>query len=83
MTESKPVNSCWVITDSKVGMRNQCLGLASRMDLTVEEKVLHLRAPWKQFSPFLLRVGNAMAMTADSDPILPPWDMTKPRCMPS
>ncbi len=54
-------------------MRNQCLGLAHRMGLNPLEKVVRLRAPWKQLSPAVLRIGNQWAMTADSDPIAPPW----------
>ncbi len=54
-------------------MRNQCLGLAQRMGLEPLEKVVRLRAPWKQLSPAILRIGNRWAMTPDSDAIAPPW----------
>ncbi len=65
--------TCWVISDGKAGMRNQCIGLAERMGLAWEEKVVRLRAPWKQLSPSILRIGNHLANTADSTPIAPPW----------
>jgi uncharacterized protein len=65
--------SCWIVTDGKAGMESQCLGLAEAMGLQPVRKRVKLRAPWKQLSPHILRIGNAMAMTADSDAIAPPW----------
>lgn len=65
--------SCWVVTDGKAGMESQCLGLAEAMGLEPARKRVMLRAPWRQLSPHLLRIGNAWAMTAGSDPIAPPW----------
>lgn len=65
--------SCWIVTDGKAGMENQCLGLAEAMGLQPVRKRVKLRAPWKQLSPHILRFGNAMAMTGNSDAIAPPW----------
>jgi len=64
---------CWVVTDGKPGMQNQCLGLAEALGLEPVIKHVHLRAPWKQLSPHLLRLGNRMAYGADSDAIAAPW----------
>jgi len=63
----------WVVTDGKPGMQNQCLGLAEALGAETVIKQVHLRAPWKQLSPSILRIGNRWAMTPDSDPITPPW----------
>ena len=71
MTGAPP--SCWVVTDGKPGMENQCLGLAEAMGLVPLVKRVRLRFPWKQLSPALLRFGNARSLAAGSDPIAPPW----------
>jgi mitochondrial fission protein ELM1 len=65
--------TCWVVTDGKPGMENQCVGLAEAMGLAPVIKRVRLRAPWKQLSPAILRWGNARANTADSDAVAPPW----------
>jgi mitochondrial fission protein ELM1 len=64
---------CWIVTDGKAGMESQCLGLAEAMGLEPVRRRVKLRTPWKQLSPHILRFGNALAMTGDSDPIAPPW----------
>lgn len=68
-----PPLRCWVVTDGKVGMENQCLGLAEAMGLTPEVKRIRLRAPWRQLSPSLLRVGNRWALSSRGDRLEPPW----------
>jgi len=65
--------TAWVVTDGKPGMQNQCLGLAEALGADTVIKQVRLRAPWKQLSPSILRIGNRWAMTPDSDPIAPPW----------
>ncbi len=67
------MTTCWVVTDGKPGMENQCVGLAEAMGLVPVVKRVRLRAPWKQLSPAVLRWGNAWANAAGSDPIAPPW----------
>ena len=64
--------SCWIVTDGKAGMENQCLGLAEALGLNPVVKRVKLRSPWKQLSPFL-RHGLAHAFSAEGDPIAPPW----------
>jgi len=51
-------------------MENQCLGLAEALGLSPVVKRVHLRAPWRQLSPWL-RYGLAHALK-DSD-LVPPW----------
>jgi mitochondrial fission protein ELM1 len=64
--------SCWVVTDGKAGMENQCVGLAQALGLEPVVKRVRLRAPWRQLSPFL-RIGNRFAAGPDGDPVGPPW----------
>lgn len=63
---------CWVITDGKAGMENQCLGLAEALGAAVVVKRVHLRNPWRRLSPYL-RIGARFAPDAQGDPIVPPW----------
>ncbi len=64
--------TCWVVTDGKAGMENQCLGLAEALGVQPTVKRIALRAPWKQLSPFL-RHGLAYAFSSKADPITPPF----------
>jgi len=64
--------TCWVLTTGEPGMRSQVLGLAERLGLVFEEKIVSLKKPWKwlpgNFSPFLLK-----GLTLDSSSIKAPW----------
>ncbi|PWC54521.1 mitochondrial fission ELM1 family protein [Azospirillum sp. TSO22-1] len=64
--------TCWVITDGKPGMENQCRGLAEALGVEPVIKRVHLRSPWRQLSPFL-RIGNRFADSPQGDPVRPPW----------
>jgi mitochondrial fission protein ELM1 len=64
--------SCWIVTDGKAGMENQCLGLAEALGLAPIVRRVKLRPPWRQLSPFL-RHGLAYAHSSEGDPIAPPW----------
>ena len=72
---------CWVLSDGRRGMENQCLGIAEALskqlpDLTIQTKEIHPRAPWKWLPesvfggpwpfPFL-------ALGKDSDRLEAPW----------
>lgn len=63
---------CWVVTAGVVGMENQGLGLAAKLNLEPVVKRVKLRTPWKQTAPFL-RLGLDYAYAGASDPIAPPW----------
>ena len=67
---SAPV--CWVVTDGKPGVENQCLGLAEALNLTIVIKRIRLKSPWRQTVPFL-RVGLACAFDKSGDELTPPW----------
>lgn len=64
--------SCWIVTDGKSGMENQCLGLAEALGIAPKVKRVKLRAPWRVLTPFL-RLGLDYAFSPDGDPIAPPW----------
>ena len=64
--------TCWVVTDGKAGMENQCVGLAETLGLQPVVKRIVLRAPWRQLSPFL-RHGLRWAFSSQGDAIAPPW----------
>jgi mitochondrial fission protein ELM1 len=72
MTASAAISICWIVTDGNPGGLNQCIGLAEALGLTPIVKQVALRAPWRQFSPYL-RWGQAHAFTKDSDALMPPW----------
>jgi mitochondrial fission protein ELM1 len=57
----------WVVTDGKVGMENQCIAVARRLGLEPIIKRVKMRAPWKQFSPWGLRVGNRWSLSRFGD----------------
>ncbi|WP_044564640.1 mitochondrial fission ELM1 family protein [Azospirillum sp. B4] len=64
--------TCWVLSDGKAGMENQCLGLAEAVGATPVVKRIHLKTPWRQLSPYLpLSLGHGL--TPDSDALSPPW----------
>lgn len=63
---------CWVMTDAKPGMENQCLGLAEALGLEPLRKHVFPRAPWSHLPPQLW-LRPLAAYTPDSDPLVPPW----------
>lgn len=64
--------TCWVVSDGKPGMENQCIGLAEALGLKPEIKRVALRTPWRQLSPYW-RIGNRFAAGPTGDAIRPPW----------
>ncbi len=64
--------TCWVVTDGKAGMENQCLGLAEAMGLKPVIKRVRLRKLWRELSPYLT-AGKSVALSRKGDPIAPPW----------
>lgn len=65
--------SCWVVTDGKVGMESQCLGLAEALGLDAEIRRVVLRAPWSWLSPVPLSASPAWAISPAGDRLVPPW----------
>jgi len=64
---------CWVITDGKVGMESQCVGLAEALGLQPVVKRTRLRSPWRQLSPTILRSAPQRALSIRADALSPPW----------
>lgn len=64
--------TCWVLTDGRASMRNQCLGLAEAAGLTAEMKTIRPRLPWRRLPAFLWP-GPFAAAGPGSDPLVPPW----------
>ena len=59
---------CWVMTDGKPGMENQCLGLAEALHLTPEVKRVAPRPPWRWLPPhFWFSALSAV------EGLAPPW----------
>lgn len=70
--ENKSQKICWVVTDGKAGMENQCLGLAEALGFRPVIKRVRLRTPWRQLTPFF-RHFLPWAFSSKGDPICPPW----------
>jgi len=64
--------SCWVVTDGKAGMINQCVGLAEALAANFEVKRVRLRSPWRDLTPYF-RWGGRLQFASESDPLRPPW----------
>ncbi|HSM95533.1 MAG TPA: mitochondrial fission ELM1 family protein [Rhizomicrobium sp.] len=60
------------MTNGTVGMENQAMGLAERLDLPVVAKRVRLAWPWNMLAP--LSLGSPFSrLAAGSDAIAPPW----------
>lgn len=64
--------TCWVVTDGRAGMENQCLGLAEALELQPVIKRVRLRHPWHELSPYLCW-GAGMAYSSQGDAVRRPW----------
>lgn len=64
--------SAWIVTDGRLGMVNQCRGLAAALTVSAEEKKIALAAPWRWLPPALTpaRLG---VLSAAGDILAPPW----------
>jgi hypothetical protein len=72
MTLPPNSHSCWILTDGKIGMVNQCLGLARALGHDPEIKTIDLRRPWAWLPPTLIPAKTSVATTG-STPLGPPW----------
>ncbi|MDA0654350.1 MAG: ELM1/GtrOC1 family putative glycosyltransferase, partial [Proteobacteria bacterium] len=62
---------CWVVSDGKPGMENQCLGLAEAVGLPITIRRIRPRAPWRWLPPLLWPAPLA-SLAADADQLAPP-----------
>jgi len=65
-------NGCWLLTDGKVGMENQCLGLAEALGILPVVKRIRVRFPWRHLTPHLW-VAPFAALDPAGDALAPPW----------
>ncbi|MBT6404485.1 MAG: hypothetical protein HOK98_07285 [Rhodospirillaceae bacterium] len=72
MTLPPNSHSCWILTDGKIGMVNQCLGLARALGHDPDIKTIDLRRPWAWLPPTLIPAKTGV-ITAGSTPLVPPW----------
>lgn len=70
--QAAPAPVCWVMSDGKAGMENQCLGLAEAVGTVPVVKRIDLKSPWRQLTPYL-PAAIPGSLTAASDPLSPPW----------
>lgn len=63
---------CWVVTDGKPGMENQCLGLAEALGFPIAVKRVRPRVPWRWLPPRLW-LATLASLGPNSDPLQPPW----------
>ena len=67
-----PSQTCWVVSDGKIGMESQCLGLAEAMGADPIVKRVQVRRPWRWLPP--LWVPNPLAsLGPKKDRLAPPW----------
>ena len=66
------VEACWVITDGRIGIQNQCLGLAEAIGLPIEVKTVNPRAPWT-WVPVTMWPRPFAALPPDGPKFEPPW----------
>lgn len=64
--------TCWVVSDGKAGMENQCIGLAEALGMTPVIKRVILRPLWRKLGPYL-RIGARHSASPEGDQIDPPW----------
>lgn len=64
--------NAWIVTDGRLGMINQCRGLAAVLGVAAEEKTIELKAPWRWLPPLLTPVHLAV-VAASGDQLSPPW----------
>src|SRR3569623_296408 len=63
--------SCWIAVDDKVGVTNQCIGLAAALGLDYVVKRISTRAPWR-YLPLQLWFAPLRSLGPGSDALAPP-----------
>ena len=64
--------TCWILSDGKVGMESQCLGLVERLGLNSQVKRVFPRFPWTHLPPQLWLFPFS-TLESKSDTLSPPW----------
>jgi mitochondrial fission protein ELM1 len=71
METLKPAPDCWIVTDGKIGLDNQCLGLAEALGVQPAIKHVSMRSPWRLMFP-IVRYLHPHAFRP-GDALAPPW----------
>ncbi len=74
MTEPRfpPSQTCWVVSDGKIGVETQCLGLAEALGANPIVKRIQVQRPWRWLPP--LWAPNPLAsLGPKKDRLAPPW----------
>lgn len=66
------LRTCWIVSDGKVGMENQCLGLAEALGLDPVAKRIKVRKPWRWLQP-TLKFNALGSLDPAADLLQPPW----------
>ncbi|MBM3554062.1 MAG: hypothetical protein FJX47_00735 [Alphaproteobacteria bacterium] len=64
--------TCWLVSDGKIGMKNEALGLAEAIPVPHVLKRVAPRPPWC-WLPAWLQVAPLASLGPDSDALAPPW----------
>lgn len=72
MNSQAAADVCWVISDGRAGMLNQCLGLAEAVGLPIEVKTVQPRWPWT-WLPVTAWPAPFRSLGSDSATFAPPW----------
>jgi len=64
--------TCWIVVDDKVGVTNQCIGLAEALGFDFTVKRVSTRALWR-YLPLQLWFAPFKSLGPGSDPLEPPW----------
>src|SRR3569832_1823294 len=64
--------SCWIVVDDKVGVTNQCIGLAEALGLDYVVKRISTRAPWR-YLPQQLWFAPLHSLGPGSVALALPW----------
>ncbi len=62
----------WIVTDGRLGMINQCRGLAAVLGVEALEKKIELAAPWCWLPP-AITPARLSVLSKSSDDLSPPW----------
>jgi uncharacterized protein len=62
----------WVVTDGKIGIVNQAVGLAEATGFPFTEKIIALRKPWR-WLPANFWPSGTFGTSSEGDQLEPPW----------
>ena len=63
---------CWALSDGRIGIENEVLGVAEAVGLPIRLKQIRPRPPWR-WLPAQLWLAPFASLGPDGDPLTPPW----------